>query len=211
MPANNKKAIFYPHQEGKVSPFYDNAYEVLKAGLDAKYGIDAPTMTALATHKDNIPQLIDKAHAAKQRSQETSIVKNHELFNSKKDIMRVFSVIVNAPNFDEADAEKLGIRVSSTPTDYSAVQPKVLNITVLPDKVILEWLKGTLDGVFIEGSFDKVNWEKLDKDNRSPFEDVRKNQKANLPELRYYRLRYFKNDEAVGLYSDIITVNCDIE
>ena len=96
-------------------------------------------------------------------------------------------------------------------TDYSAVQPKVVNITVLPDKVILEWLKGTLDGVFIEGSFDKVNWEKLDKDNRSPFEDVRKNQKANLPELRYYRLRYFKNDEAVGLYSDIITVNCDIE
>ena len=25
-------------------------------------------------------------------------------------------------------------------TDYSAVQPKVVNITVLPDKVILEWL-----------------------------------------------------------------------
>ena len=125
--------------------------------------------------------------------------------------MPVFEAIEMAPNFDEADAKLLGIRREKEPVDYDLVIPEVTKVTNLPDRVILDWIKGLLDGVIIESSYDNINWVEIGKDMSSPFEDTRKNKVAHTPETRYYRLRYFKNDRPVGQYCDVVKVTCDIE
>jgi hypothetical protein len=45
---------------------------------------------------------------------------------------------------------------------------------------------------------------------KSPFEDTRKNKKADVPETRYYRFRYLKADTPVGKYCDVLKVNCEV-
>jgi hypothetical protein len=211
MSDNKKKAINYPSSESETPGFIQHAYTVLDDGIAVKYGITTAEMIVLENHNTNVPLVIQNSIDTKQAAQESTQKKHKELFSAKTDYMRIFKKIVEAPNFDEADAEALGIRVEKTPPDLHFVKPVIMNIIVLPDKIIFEWVKGTLNGVFIESSYDKENWTLLEKDNRSPYEDIRKNQKAGVPELRYYRFRYFKNDVAVGQFSDIITVNCDIE
>lgn len=41
---------------------------------------------------------------------------------------------------------------------------------------------------------------------RSPFEDVRPPLTAGKPEERRYRMRYFIDNTAVGMWSDVIVV-----
>lgn len=210
MASNHKKAIYYPLQDTEIIPYYDNAYNKLHDTLAAKYGIQPEEMAIIQSHNTNVPTVIEKAHADRAVSQESTTLKRVELGRAKKDIMRVFQKICNAENFEEADAEALGIRVHKTPPDYNSVVPVITDVTVLPDQVLFDWVKSFLDGVIIEGSYDNTNWTKIGTDTRSPFEDTRKNQKSDAPEIRYYRFRYFKHDVPVGLYTDVIKVNCDI-
>jgi hypothetical protein len=162
-------------------------------------------------HNTNIPKVIDKAHADRTIAQQSTTLKREELSKSKKDIMRVFQKIVSAENFEEADAEALGIRVHKTPPDYDNASPLVTDITTLPDQIIFDWVKGPMDGVIIESSYDGVTFTQLGLDLKSPFEDKRKNLKAGTPETRFYRFRYIKNDTPVGIYCDTIKVTCEID
>ena len=207
-----KKAIYYPRQDTQVAPFYKNAcIQLDTGGLATKYNILPATMTILQGHSTNIPLAISKANTDKQVSKESNKLKNEELEKAKKAIMPVFEAIEAAPNFDEADAELLGIRRTKEPVDYDSVIPEVTKVTNLPDQIIIDWIKGSLDGVVIECSYDNVAWAEIGKDMSSPFEDTRKNKAAHIPETRYYRLRYFKNDKPVGQYCDVVKVTCDIE
>jgi hypothetical protein len=207
-----KKAIYYPTQDAQVAPYYKNAYTQLDTGgLATKYGIIPATMTIIQGHNTNIPTVISKANTDKQVSKESNKLKNEELERAKKAIMPIFEAIQAAPNFDEADAELLGIRRAKVPVDYDSVVPEVTKVTNLPDKVIIDWIKGFLDGVIIECSYDNLVWAEIGRVMKSPFEDTRKNKVAHTPEIRYYRLRYFKNDRPVGQYCDVVKVTCDIE
>ncbi len=73
--------------------------------------------------------------------------------------------------------------------------------------VRLDWIKGKFDGVFIESQRgDETEWTRLDFDMRSPYEDTRPPLQAGKPEERRYRLRYFIDNQAVGVWSDVIVV-----
>ena len=206
------KAIYYPRQDTQVTPYYKNAYTQLDTGgLATKYNISPATMTILQGHNTNIPVVINKANADKQIAKESTKHKQERLESARKAIFPVFEAIVAAPNFDEADAELLGIRKTKEPVDYDLVVPEVTKVTNLPDQIVIDWIKGSLDGVVIECSYDNVAWAEIGKDMKSPFEDTRKNKAAHTPEIRYYRLRYFKNDKPVGMYCDVVKVTCDIE
>jgi len=50
-------------------------------------------------------------------------------------------------------------------------------------------------------------WSRLDFDMRSPFENTRPPLAAGKPEERRSRLRYFIENQAVGLWSDVFVVN----
>ncbi|MEI8203636.1 MAG: hypothetical protein WCH34_11520 [Bacteroidota bacterium] len=79
------------------------------------------------------------------------------------------------------------------------------------NKIIIDWVKGAWEGVNVYASNDNIAFEKLDKDNRSPFEDKRLNKIAHAPEKRYYKLCYFDtNGDEIGLMSLVTKVITDI-
>jgi len=205
-----KKAIYYPLQEGEISTYYKNAEAKLVATYGTKYSIDPAKIAKVTTHNTQIPAKISKANSEKQTAQASTVDKDQELHLGKTDLLLIFKEIEMSEIFDEADAEDLGFRRVSAPLDLNSVKPIISQVTLLDDKIIFDWVKSLLDGVLIEASFDGVNWEKLDKDNKSPFEDVRKNKVKGVAETRHFRFRYLKNDVPVGLYTDPIKVVCDI-
>lgn len=208
--ANTKKAIYYPVSESDVPAFYDNAYQKLNTTYGVKYGIDAAEILKIKVHNTEIPLKIAKAESDRQTAQASTVIKQSELSSGKKDLLSVFNKIVAKSNFDEQDAEDLGMRRIKSPIDYNKVKPIVSKITVLSDKIIFDWIKGDMSGVQIESSYDGNNFEKLDKDLKSPFEDTRKNKVFNVAETRHYRFRYLLNDQPVGELTDVIKVVCDI-
>jgi len=204
-----KPAIHYPTKEGDVPPYVQNVFEKLSGGLDLKYGIAAGDVTAVQTHKTDIVAAIDKSAVDHETAQASRAAKDNKLHDAKVFILKILNKIQDHDDFEEQDAEDLGMRVYKEPVDLETVKPEVTKLTVLPEKVIIDWVKFVLDGVFIESSLDGTTFTQIGKDTHSPFEDTRSNT-TDGAETRYYRLRYFKNDAPVGLYSDVVKVVCMI-
>lgn len=207
---NPTKSTYFPNSDSEVPSFYDNAFTKLDATYGVKYGIDAAMLTKIETHNIQIPLKIQKAENDKQTAQASTVDKKAEISAARKDLIWVFNHIQNAANFDERDAEDLGMRRTKPPIDLTQVKPVISKVTVLPDKIIFDWVKGEMQGILIESSFDGVTFTKLDKDLKSPYEDTRKNKELNVAETRHFKFRYIYKDEVVGESTDAIKVVCDI-
>lgn len=208
--ALTKKSIFYPTIIGNVPPYQQNVLDKLSGGLDLKYGVTPARLAALTARKVSVVAAIDKKVADDQTAQASTESRDAVLVLAKREFKKVLTDIQDHLAFEEADMEALGGRVISETPDLDTVKPVIPSITSLPDKIVFDWVKSFLDGLFAESSYDGVNWNFKDKDLRSPWEDTRKNQTLNVPEARYYRFRYMKGDTAVGLYTDVIKVVCEI-
>ena len=142
-------------------------------------------------------------------------------------LRRLVQVIKNSSAYTDVIGTDLGIIGAEQVVDYNNVKPKVAQVLVHPDMVIIDWIKGPHQGVAIYADVRtaqnselnpgevtpqmaaQIQWEEIGRDMRSPFEDRRSNISAN-PEFRYYKLRYLRNDQPIGLDSDIIKVLTDI-
>jgi len=207
MPKKGTK-IYYPRPEAEIVGYYNNAVTQL-AGLVAKYGIAPATMTLLQTHNTNVQATYDQAIADASVAHNSNQTKYDEFAQAKIDLLNVFIQIQKAPNFVEGDAELLGFRVITEPIDLRTVKPVISGLTAFPENIIVDWVKGGLDGVKVYGSYDALNFTVIGQDSRSPFEDIRKNQ-TNQPEVRYYKLRYMKDDKLVGVESTIYQILAEI-
>jgi len=100
--------------------------------------------------------------------------------------------------------------IENTPTDSGIpvdAKPTGSTTALTGSIVRIDWTKGKFDGVFIDSQRgDETEWTRLDFDMRSPFEDTRPPIAAGKPEERRYRLRYFIDNQAVGLWSDVLVV-----
>ena len=202
-------AIHFPSKDGDVPPYLENVFNKLTAGLAVKYGIDVADVTLVSTHKTDILAAIDKSEIDHDTAQASTMDKNNKIHNSKDFVLKMLNDIQDHGDFEEQDAEDLGMRVYTEPVDLETVKPVISRLTVLPEKVIIDFIKGTLEGVLIFGSYDGVTFTQIGKDTHSPFEDTRSNA-SDGAETRYYKLRYFVKDAPVGLESDIVKVVCTI-
>ena len=104
----------------------------------------------------------------------------------------------------------MGFIAVKTPPDTDTSKAQITGIVSMPDQVRIDWVKSIFDGVVIYGSYDGQNFLRLDKDNRSPYEDIRKNRTNNVPETRYYKVRFLLKDKEVGMESDVAKTLAEI-
>jgi len=201
-------AIYFPIREDEVPPFINNAVKQVTP-LANHYGINREEIKSLETFTVNVPKKINEAVEASNIAQQKTEDKTDELHNCKTDFLRIFRFIQDSPNFREKDAEAIGFRKHHTPPDPHTMKPIVSQVTPTLEKIIIDWVKSGMEGVFIYGSYDGNTWKKIGRDTRSPYEDERKNQQAQ-PENRYYKLRYIKNDKPIGLEGDVVKVLAEI-
>jgi hypothetical protein len=219
--ANTNKSIFYPSTEGAIGPYFVKICGLLSGPLGTKYNTDASVLLVLNDHKTQIPLDVQKAYDDEQISQGSNAVKAARLELAETDMKRELKRITDLSIWEEPDGQTMGIRVEKPPFDPSTVKGKITGVDSTPEAVIIDFVKGRLQGVIIEtleeGSAvppppgtppppgNEPVWKKLDVDNRSPYEDKRLN-KSTKPEDRYYRIRPMMDNKPVGIYSDIVKV-----
>lgn len=216
------KKIHFPGEQGQVTPFVDNVDEKLNAGgLAAKYTLTPEQIAKSGEYKLNIPQKISQAESAMATAQSLNEAKDNYIYDAKVFYNEMGHDMQKHVNFDTADMEALGFFKIETPADPNTAQPVVSKITVLSDQVILDWVRGRWQGVVIYASYNGINWTKLDKDFRSPYEDRRVNATgaslptpgqptpapgSQVPETRWYKLRYLQGDQEIGLETVVKTL-----
>lgn len=205
-----KKAIYYPVIIGLILPYLQNIFSKLTASLAAKYGTDAGFMTTLSGWLTALENAINKATADQATAEASTKAQNELIVTIHEAVFAELDRIQKHGSFDEADMEDLGARKVHTPPDLNTVKPKITHVTILMTKVILDWIKGPMDGVIIYGSYDGVTFVEIGRDTKSPWEDERLNRTPHVAEVRYYKLRYMKDDQPVGLETDVLKVVVDI-
>ncbi len=111
-------------------------------------------------------------------------------------------------NYSQSIAQQLMVATTAPDSAIPAdSKPKASGTPLTGSTVRIDWTKGKFDGVFIDSQRgDETAWTRLDFDMRSPYEDTRAPLNPEKPEARRYRLRYFMDNQSVGMWSDVITV-----
>jgi hypothetical protein len=124
-------------------------------------------------------------------------------------LRRLIQRIKAAPNYTESIGQDLDIigAEGNAPGGVETAKPSAKALALPGSQVRIEFKKGSFDGVLIEcRRKGEAGWTKLGVDLFSPFIDARPPVQDGVPEVREYRLRFLLRDEAVGEWSDIISV-----
>jgi len=224
--------INYPTVKKAVLPFYDNFSTSLPA-YSAKYEISPAEEAIINAHNSNLDTLLAQQTAARNAAQQATQAFDEELVAAEIDAKRVMKKIKEHASFVRSDGEAMGFLVEGPEFDPDTSKPVISGVTSLMDKIVINYVKKKMKGVVIYVNKRNVRnpnmqeelkptglniqpipanlqWEILDKDQQSPYEDKRKNLTL-LPEIRYYKLRYlWKKDKEVGYESDIVKVVAEI-
>lgn len=139
-----------------------------------------------------------------------AVVAGHSALSAQVlgELRRVLRQLKADPRLDEATQVKMRAvsRAQRALTAESVPAPEV-RIQAGPGRVRLQWKKRRMSGVRVYGRLaGQTEWQLLGTDTRSPYEDRRPLQTPGVPELREYRLRYLKDDDELGPYSNLQTV-----
>jgi hypothetical protein len=115
--------------------------------------------------------------------------------------------IKNTASYTEVIGADLGVLGADTASGETP-KPAFKALAQPGHEVRLDWVKGRLDGVMIQGRRPgEAAWTDLGVDHFSPFVDTRKPADPAHPEAREYRLRYLSRDEPTGDWSDVVTAS----
>jgi hypothetical protein len=112
-----------------------------------------------------------------------------------------------APNYTEEEGEQLGIIPKKSQSIAPETAKPAITAATDPGNVIfVKFKKGQFSGVFLQTSVDKGNWQDQGRFTRSPIEITIPQNQDELPRLVALRARYLVGDNAVGEWSDTVTV-----
>jgi hypothetical protein len=226
---NNKmKKPFLPASDAGIRAWIRNFADKV-GGYAPKYGITATEVADMLDSADAFEQLLNYTDALDACSKNATALKN-ELRDGVPSgatpsvlvalpvqpatlpdpgfLKRVSSLtnrIKGHVSYTIADGENMGLEGAAVEFDLNTVKPRITEVVSLPDKVIIGWTKGSMQGVIVQRSLDGVTFNDVDKDFKSPWEDMSQN-RTSTSEWRYYRLRYLYNDAQVGVYSEPVRV-----
>jgi hypothetical protein len=219
------KKVYVPRQQDEMPGYVSNANEKLTTGgLGAKYGLTAGDLDTASGYATNIPNIINQAETAEASVQSLNKQKSDLIYEATSFYREMGHAWQKSAVYDAADMEAMGFFKIETPADPNLAKPIISRTTILPDQVIMDWVKAGWGGVYIDSMVEELSsnpvpgtppsmpgstWQRLGEDEKSPFEDTRKN-RTNRPEIRYYRMRYKQDNKPIGLYSEIVKVIVEI-
>ncbi len=115
--------------------------------------------------------------------------------------------IKGSPGYTPTIGEALRIVASTPPVDPNTAKPPLRARPLTMFQAELRWKRGSFSGVLVQSQRDgEADWAELGVKTGTTFVDERAPQQAGKPEVRRYRQVYVKNDEPVGLWSDVVSV-----
>jgi len=117
--------------------------------------------------------------------------------------------IRSAPGYSNEEGEQFGIVPKQSPGKESLPDDRpVLKAKAEPqNSVIVSWVRGQSDGVFLEMKFDNdVEWGPGEKFLKSSADISIPVLNGNLPRAVQFRARFLIGNTPVGHYSDVVSV-----
>jgi hypothetical protein len=210
--SNKKLKVNFPKTQGAVPPYMSNvkiqlAPLPLGADLAVKYGLDPLKVTKMGSLATDIPA--EMAQAATLRAQAESITESYQKKIREANLLNheFGDAMQKHTAFITEDFELMGYLSESAPANPLEAKVKVTHITNTDTLIRFDWAKESWHGIRIYGSYDDVKYTFLDKDDRSPWEDRRFNQKYGVPENRYFIFRHVDNaGKEIGVDTKVVVV-----
>ncbi|MBC8873549.1 MAG: hypothetical protein H8E44_29265 [Planctomycetes bacterium] len=196
---------YIPDAQNDFLAWHDN-FNAQVAAMMATFGLTQEEVDAAAADNTVAHDKAAAADAAKA-AQQAATADRRTAFKTVESNARSLANRLKAhAAYTEALGEQLGIVGPEDTTDLTNAQPTLTAQSVNPGNVTIGFDKTISDGVMIhskrgaETVFTMLAW-----DTRSPYLDNRPNL-APGPETREYRAQYFKDDEPIGQFSDVLQV-----
>lgn len=177
------------------------------AGEAAKIGATAAEGTALKALADDITAQMDATDAAATALEG---VRSQEKLGKKEGLKELRAIIrrwKTMPAYAQAGTEAvLAIKGKEPPFDAGNYQP-VIKVSLKGGLVRLDFAKLGVDALlFYVRLRGETEWRHLAVDADPPCIDATPLAQPNVPEVREYRAIGMIGDEAVGQYSDIVSI-----
>lgn len=199
------RSDYIPDGANDFLAWHDN-FNTQVAALVATFGLTQPDVDVVAADNTDANDRATVADAAKAAQQAATADRRASFKTAEANARSLANRLKAHPAYTEALGQQLGIIGPEDTTDLSQAKPTLTAAAVNPGNVTIGFNKSTSDGVMIHGKRgDEQVFVLLAWDTRSPYVDNRPNLNAG-PENREYRAQYFKDDEPIGQFSDVLTV-----
>lgn len=123
-------------------------------------------------------------------------------------VSKLVAIIKTSANYTEAIGQDLGIIASSGNVSRAAenLLKPLLKVELIGGSPNIIWKKGQTDGIKIMADHGTGNFTFLAMDTRPDFLDKTPLPPMGQAQLWRYMARYFKNDEEIGDWSDLVQV-----
>ncbi|MBS4027853.1 MAG: hypothetical protein KGZ58_04360 [Ignavibacteriales bacterium] len=204
---------FIPRKNVDFLPWFEN-YTSKFVTYSTQLQISADSLSLVQQSLRSVRDTLLDLENLRATLKAKTAAKNKLVTSARKLIRQLTKQIKSQPAYTVAIGVDLGVILSPLTTvkrQAIANAKPIFYVTVLPDCVRIDWVKRYFSGVLIECKRGEENeFVRVDKDFISPFDDKRKNLKPGKPEVRTYRLIYLVDDDTVGVYSDEVTVICNV-
>lgn len=176
-------------------------------GEAAKIGAPVDEGTALKALADDITAKMEATDAA---ATALEVVRSQEKLGKKEGLKELRAIIrrwKTMPGYPQAGTERvLGIKGKEPPFDAGTYKP-VIKASLKGGLVRLDYTKLGVDALlFFVRLRGETEWRRLAVDADPPCIDATPLAQPNVPEVREYRAIGLIGDEAVGQYSDIVSI-----
>ncbi len=167
------------------------------------------TKEEIADYQSYCDNTIEKINVveAKKGELKAAVKSKDEAINSKTNKFRTkIAHFKTSPSFEKSIGEDLGVMSTKKTMDKATYKP-LISTQLFAGVVRIKFIKKGVDGVNIyHRKKGEIGWKFLAKDNKSPYEDQIILANAEQPEHWEYRAFGVKNDQEIGIPSDIVEI-----
>ncbi|MBI5215632.1 MAG: hypothetical protein HY960_07740 [Ignavibacteriae bacterium] len=203
---------YYPNVDPRVLLWLEN-FNTKLPNYAATLNLSGAQLAQVQTHFETIKQRLSEVEAAKSTLKSLVASKEQAMEDAEAFIRNLVATVKLHQNFTQAIGEDLNVFGSATQDEATLIAnaKPVFLAFVRATMVRLEWVKGDYHGIRFECKRgNETTFSLLDKDDRSPCDDMRPNLVAGVPEVRIYRAIYLYNGVPVGDWSEKVRVTAMI-
>ncbi len=158
------------------------------------------------TYCDSTIEKINAVEAGKSKLK-AAVKSRDEAINSKTNKFRAkIAHFKTAPSFEKSIGEDLGVMGTKTTMDKAVFKP-VISAQLFAGIVRIKFIKKGVEGVNIyHRKKGESTWKFLARDTKSPYDDKIVLVTKDQPEHWEYRAFGVKNDQEIGIPSDIVEI-----
>ena len=195
------RGVHLPRIDGQFVIWLENFAGKIQT-YAAALGIAPADAAQLQTDLTTIRSKLADVQTAKTSLASAVQAKEQAMADISKRIRDTVAVLKRKSAYTNTIGADLGIIGPSDGGEPAPLPVPEFQVTAMPDRVRLDWIKNYSDGIVIQCKRgNEIEFTTIGRDAISPYDDDRPCLTPGTPEVRIYRIRYLRGDNEVGEWS----------